>query len=84
MINKTLYIFQDDYSHYGIQAFSNQFKQQGGCLAFHLTISKSPTVAEIQEMADRLQRSTAQVMVVFATEGQLLELLSEVSMLHLS
>uniref|UniRef100_A0A8P4GKC5 Olfactory receptor C family, u1 n=1 Tax=Dicentrarchus labrax TaxID=13489 RepID=A0A8P4GKC5_DICLA len=69
----------DDYSHYGIQAFSNQFKQQGGCLAFHLTIPKSPTAAEIQEMADRLQSSTAQVVVVFATEGQLLELLLELA-----
>ncbi|XP_070685475.1 olfactory receptor CU1 [Pempheris klunzingeri] len=69
----------DDYSHYGIQAFSNQFRQQGGCLAFHLTIPKSPTVAEIQEMANRLQRSTASVVVVFATEGQLLDLLSELA-----
>ncbi|XP_045930618.1 extracellular calcium-sensing receptor [Micropterus dolomieu] len=67
----------DDYSHYGIQAFSNQFRQQGGCLAFHLTIPKSPTPAEIHEMADRLQSSTAQVVVVFATEGQLLDLLLE-------
>ncbi|XP_035535775.1 extracellular calcium-sensing receptor [Morone saxatilis] len=67
----------DDYSHYGIQAFTNQFKQQGGCLAFHLTIPKSPTVTEIQEMADRLQSSTAQVVVVFASEVQLLELLLE-------
>ncbi|XP_051254215.1 extracellular calcium-sensing receptor-like [Dicentrarchus labrax] len=67
----------DDYSHYGIQAFTNQFKQQGGCLAFHLTIPKSPTAAEIQEMADRLQSSTAQVVVVFASEVQLLELLLE-------
>ncbi|KAM9359521.1 extracellular calcium-sensing receptor-like [Symphorus nematophorus] len=69
----------DDYSHYGIQAFSSQFRQQGGCLAFHLTIPKSPTVAEIQEMADILQSSTAQVVVVFATEGQLLELLLELA-----
>ncbi|XP_069003436.1 olfactory receptor CU1 [Embiotoca jacksoni] len=67
----------DDYSHYGIQAFSNRFRQQGGCVAFHLTITKSPTVAEIQGMADRLQSSTAQVVVVFATEGQLLDLLFE-------
>ncbi|TKS80909.1 Extracellular calcium-sensing receptor [Collichthys lucidus] len=67
----------DDYSHYGIQAFSNQFKQQGGCLAFHLTIPKSPTESQIQEMADRLHSSTAQVVVVFATEGQLLDLLLE-------
>ncbi|XP_074496896.1 extracellular calcium-sensing receptor-like [Sebastes fasciatus] len=69
----------DDYSHYGIQAFSNQFRQQGGCLAFHLTIPKSPTAAEIQEMADRLQISTAQVVVVFANEGQLLDLLLELA-----
>lgn len=76
-----LYVFQDDYSHYGIQAFSSQFRQQGGCVAFHLTIPKSPTAAEIQEMADRLQSSTTQVVVVFATEGQLLDLLLEVSLL---
>ncbi|XP_033488244.2 olfactory receptor CU1 [Epinephelus lanceolatus] len=67
----------DDYSHYGIQAFSDQFRQQGGCLAFHLTIPKSPTVAKIHEMADRLQSSTTKVVVVFATEGQLLDLLLE-------
>uniref|UniRef100_A0A3Q1GTY8 Olfactory receptor C family, u1 n=1 Tax=Acanthochromis polyacanthus TaxID=80966 RepID=A0A3Q1GTY8_9TELE len=69
----------DDYSHYGIQAFSNQFRQQGGCVAFHLTIPKSPTAEEIQDMADKLQSSTAHVVVVFATEGQLLDLLLEVS-----
>uniref|UniRef100_A0A4W6C9W0 Olfactory receptor C family, u1 n=1 Tax=Lates calcarifer TaxID=8187 RepID=A0A4W6C9W0_LATCA len=69
----------DDYSHYGIQAFSSQFRQQGGCVAFHLTIPKSPTAAEIQEMADRLQSSTTQVVVVFATEGQLLDLLLELA-----
>ncbi|KAM9359520.1 extracellular calcium-sensing receptor-like [Symphorus nematophorus] len=69
----------DDYSHYGIQAFSNQFRQQGGCLAFHLTIPKSPTVAEIQKMADILQSSTAQVVVVFASEVQLLDLFLELA-----
>ncbi|XP_054461874.1 extracellular calcium-sensing receptor-like [Anoplopoma fimbria] len=67
----------DDYSHYGIQEFSNQFKQHGGCVAFHLTIPKSPTPADIQEMADRLQSSTAVVVVVFATEGQLQDLFFE-------
>ncbi|XP_056297284.1 extracellular calcium-sensing receptor [Pseudoliparis swirei] len=69
----------DDYSHYGIQEFSSQFRQQGGCLAFHLTIPKSPTVTEIQEMADRLQSSTAVVVLVFATEGQLLDLILELA-----
>uniref|UniRef100_A0A672GAR1 Olfactory receptor C family, u1 n=1 Tax=Salarias fasciatus TaxID=181472 RepID=A0A672GAR1_SALFA len=69
----------DDYSHYGIQAFSSQFHQQGGCVAFHLMIPKSPTAADIQEMADKLQSSTAHVVVVFATEGQLLDLLLELT-----
>lgn len=48
-------------------------------MAFHLTIPKSPTVAEIQEMADILQDSTANVVVVFAIEGQLFDLFLEVS-----
>ncbi|XP_041850953.1 extracellular calcium-sensing receptor-like [Melanotaenia boesemani] len=74
----------DDYSQYGIQAFSNQFKQQGGCVAFHLTIPTSPTMAEIQEMADRMQSSTAKVMVVFATEGQLLDLFIELAQRNLT
>ncbi|XP_070399936.1 extracellular calcium-sensing receptor-like [Nothobranchius furzeri] len=67
----------DDYSHYGIQEFSNQFRSRGGCVAFHLTIPKSPTVAEIREIATRLQSSTAQVVVAFASEGQLLDLFLE-------
>ena len=73
-----LYIFQDDYSHYGIQEFSNQFRKQGGCLAFHLTIPKSPRATDVQEMAERLHSSTAKVVVVFASEVQLLDLFLEV------
>ncbi|XP_030600128.1 extracellular calcium-sensing receptor-like [Archocentrus centrarchus] len=69
----------DDYSLYGIQAFTNQFGHQGGCVAFHLTIQTSPNVAEIQEMADKLQSSTARVVIVFATEGQLHDLFSELA-----
>lgn len=70
--------FQDDYSRYGIQGFSKQLRLKGGCLAFQLTVPKSPTAAEIREMADQLQGSSARVVVVFATEGQLLELFLEV------
>ncbi|KAM9852843.1 extracellular calcium-sensing receptor-like [Aulostomus maculatus] len=77
-------ILLDDYSHYGIQAFSDQFSQHGGCVAFHLTIPQSPTAAEIQEMADRLQSSTAHVVVVFAAEVQLLELFSELTRRNVS
>ena len=71
--------FKDDYSRYGIQAFSNKFIQLGGCLAYHLTIPQSPTLGEIGAMADTLQSSNAKVVVVFASEVQLQELFSEVS-----
>ncbi|KAM9318700.1 extracellular calcium-sensing receptor-like [Pholidichthys leucotaenia] len=67
----------DDYGQYGIQSFSQQFRKEGGCVAFHITIPKSPRVAEIQEIADKLQSLTAVVVVVFATEGQLLDLFLE-------
>ncbi|KAK7905206.1 hypothetical protein WMY93_017813 [Mugilogobius chulae] len=69
----------DDYSQYGIQAFTHEFSKHGGCVAFHITIPKSPSVAQVQNMAARLQSTTAQVVVVFATEGQLIELFSELS-----
>ncbi|XP_030600127.1 extracellular calcium-sensing receptor-like [Archocentrus centrarchus] len=69
----------DDYSLYGIQTFSNRFVQQGGCVAFHLTIPTSPKVAEIQEMADKLQSSTARVVVIFAKEVDLLDLFLELA-----
>ncbi|XP_054901558.1 extracellular calcium-sensing receptor [Poeciliopsis prolifica] len=67
----------DDYSQYGIQEFSSRFRRSGGCVAFHLTIPKSPTPAEIRNMADMLQISTANVVVAFAAEGQLLDLFLE-------
>ncbi|XP_035771590.1 extracellular calcium-sensing receptor-like, partial [Neolamprologus brichardi] len=69
----------DDYSLYGIQAFSIQFRKEGGCVAYHHTIPTSPTVAEIKEIADKLQSSTARVVVVFATEVELLDLLLELA-----
>uniref|UniRef100_A0A8C5CJC8 Olfactory receptor C family, u1 n=1 Tax=Gadus morhua TaxID=8049 RepID=A0A8C5CJC8_GADMO len=74
----------DDYSRYGIQAFSNQFIQLGGCLAYHLTIPQSPTLGEIGAMADTLQSSNAKVVVVFASEVQLQELFSELAARNVS
>ncbi|KAB5574666.1 hypothetical protein PHYPO_G00211620 [Pangasianodon hypophthalmus] len=69
----------DDYSRYGIQAFTEQLEEWGGCVAFHRTIPKVPTPKQISAITDALEASTARVIVVFATEGQLLELLSEVA-----
>ncbi|XP_062329916.1 extracellular calcium-sensing receptor [Osmerus eperlanus] len=70
---------EDDYSRYGIQAFSKQLEEQGGCPAFHLSLPSSPSPAQVGALADALVSSTARVVVVFATEGQLLGLLSELA-----
>ncbi|XP_016378169.1 olfactory receptor CU1 [Sinocyclocheilus rhinocerous] len=67
----------DDYSHYGIQAFTEQLERLGGCIAFHHTIPKAPSQAQIHAILNSLEGSTAQVIIAFATEGQLLELLVE-------
>lgn len=75
---------EDDYSRYGIQAFTEQLKQWGGCVAFHHTIPKEPTPKQISAIIDALQVSTARVIVVFATEGQLQELLLEVAQRNLT
>ncbi|XP_054598480.2 extracellular calcium-sensing receptor [Nothobranchius furzeri] len=67
----------DDYSIYGIQAFTDQFRSHGGCVEYHLTIPTSPTVSEMQYIANRVQGSTANVVVAFASEGQILHLFLE-------
>lgn len=75
---------EDDYSRYGIQAFSEQLQEWGGCLAFHQTIPKAPSVATINAIADVLETTTARVVIAFATEGQLLGLLTEVARRNLT
>ncbi|XP_076853576.1 olfactory receptor CU1 [Brachyhypopomus gauderio] len=75
---------EDDYSHYGIQAFTEHLEAWGGCVAFHRTIPKVPTPAQIGTIVDALEASTARVVVVFATEGQLMGLLSEVARRNLT
>ncbi|KAL7879125.1 hypothetical protein AOLI_G00100990 [Acnodon oligacanthus] len=74
----------EDYSRYGIQAFTEKLGEWGGCVDFHRTIPKVPTPAQICAIVDALEASTARVVVVFATEGQLLELLSEVARRNLT
>uniref|UniRef100_A0A8B9GVU8 Olfactory receptor C family, u1 n=1 Tax=Astyanax mexicanus TaxID=7994 RepID=A0A8B9GVU8_ASTMX len=74
----------EDYSRYGIQAFTEQLEAWGGCVAFHHTIPKVPTPKQIGAIVDAFEVSTARVIVVFATEGQLLDLLLEVARRNLT
>lgn len=69
----------DDYSNYGIQAFTEQLRQLGGCIDFHHTIPKAASREQIHAIVNSLEASSARVIIAFATEGQLLELLTEVA-----
>ncbi|XP_061072459.1 extracellular calcium-sensing receptor [Conger conger] len=69
---------EDDYSQYGIQAFSEQLHEHGGCLAFYSILPKTHSPERISQIADILEASSARVVIVFSTEGQLYELLVEV------
>ncbi|KAJ8332209.1 hypothetical protein SKAU_G00428170 [Synaphobranchus kaupii] len=69
---------EDDYSRYGIQAFSEQLHEHGGCLAFYSILPKTPSPEQIHQIADTLEASSARVILAFTTEGQLYELLVEV------
>ncbi|KAJ8410729.1 hypothetical protein AAFF_G00186860 [Aldrovandia affinis] len=75
---------EDDYSQYGIQAFSEQLRQRGGCLAFYTTLPKTPSPERLRQIADTLESSGAHVVVAFTTEGQLYDLLSEVARRNLT
>ncbi|XP_057203730.1 extracellular calcium-sensing receptor [Triplophysa rosa] len=74
----------DDYSNYGIQAFTEQLRQLGGCIDFHHTIPKAASRAQIHAIVNSLEASSARVIIAFATEGQLLELLTEVARRNLT
>ncbi|XP_060733779.1 extracellular calcium-sensing receptor-like [Tachysurus vachellii] len=75
---------EDDYSRYGIQAFTEQLEAWGGCVDFHRTIPEAPTPKQISSIIDALKASTARVIVIFASEVQLLELFSEMALRNLT
>ncbi|XP_036392190.1 extracellular calcium-sensing receptor-like [Megalops cyprinoides] len=75
---------EDDYSRYGIQAFSEQLRERGGCLAFYSTLPKVPSPERLRQIADTLEASRARVVIAFSTEGQLYDLLAEVARRNLT
>ncbi|XP_064158267.1 extracellular calcium-sensing receptor [Anguilla rostrata] len=75
---------EDDYSRYGIQAFSEQLREHGGCLAFYSILPKTPSQKKIHQIADTVEASSARVVIAFSTEGQLYELLVEVGRRNLT
>uniref|UniRef100_A0A8C4TII6 Extracellular calcium-sensing receptor-like n=1 Tax=Erpetoichthys calabaricus TaxID=27687 RepID=A0A8C4TII6_ERPCA len=68
----------DDYGHYGIQSFADQAKEKGVCLSYYETIPNIYSEAKLRQIATTIKKSTAKVIIVFASEGKFYELLKEV------
>ncbi|KAG2462621.1 CASR protein, partial [Polypterus senegalus] len=68
----------DDYGHYGIQSFADQAKEKGVCLSYYETIPNIYSEAKLRQIVTTIKKSTAKVIIVFASEGKFYELLKEV------
>ncbi|KAJ8332212.1 hypothetical protein SKAU_G00428200 [Synaphobranchus kaupii] len=69
----------NDYGHLAIQAFSEEVRGGGVCLAFFATLSRKRLESDVLKAADVVQSSSARVILVFAwytdVETLLLELI---------
>ncbi|XP_078060041.1 extracellular calcium-sensing receptor-like [Mustelus asterias] len=68
----------DDYSHNAIQAFSDEVRKLGVCIAFTEVIPKVYSRQKILQITETIRTSTARVIVMFALEGDVYPLIREV------
>ncbi|KAG2462789.1 CASR protein, partial [Polypterus senegalus] len=67
----------DDYGQYAIKNFNEEIKYFG-CIAFSETIPKVYEKSKIAQIVDSISHSTAKVIVVFSSRGDLVALMKEV------
>uniref|UniRef100_A0A8C4TFB7 Extracellular calcium-sensing receptor-like n=1 Tax=Erpetoichthys calabaricus TaxID=27687 RepID=A0A8C4TFB7_ERPCA len=67
----------DDYGQYAIKNFNEEIKYFG-CIAFSETIPKVYDKLKITQIVDSITHSTAKVIVVFSSRGDLVALMKEV------
>ncbi|XP_069753612.1 extracellular calcium-sensing receptor-like [Narcine bancroftii] len=68
----------DDYGRNGIQAFSEQVRRLGVCIAFTEVIPKVYSRQKILQITEAIKASTARVIVMFAIEGDAYPLIREI------
>ncbi|XP_038671931.1 extracellular calcium-sensing receptor-like [Scyliorhinus canicula] len=68
----------DDYGHNGIQAFSDEVRKLGVCIAFTEVLPKMHSRRKILQITETIKASTARVIVMFAIEGDAYPLIREV------
>ncbi|KAM9359536.1 extracellular calcium-sensing receptor-like [Symphorus nematophorus] len=74
-----LLISDDDYGLHAAQSFQSDFAQSGeGCLAYIEILPWSNDKAELQRIVDVMKKSTARVVIVFAHQSLMINLMEEV------
>ncbi|XP_051874609.1 extracellular calcium-sensing receptor-like [Pristis pectinata] len=68
----------DDYGRNGIQAFSDEVRRLGVCIAFTEVIPKVYSRQKILQITEVIKASTARVIVMFAIEGDAYPLIREI------
>uniref|UniRef100_UPI0037E87513 extracellular calcium-sensing receptor-like n=1 Tax=Semicossyphus pulcher TaxID=241346 RepID=UPI0037E87513 len=68
----------NDYGRDGVQAFTQEVKKQGVCIAFVGTILRTYTMDKILDVVDMIKKSTVKVILAFVPEGDFYPLMKEV------
>lgn len=76
-----LLISDDDYGLYAARSFQSDLAQSGGgCLAYLEVLPWSKDTAELRRIVKVMKKSTACVVIVFAHESHMIDLMEEVGL----
>ncbi|XP_026169609.1 extracellular calcium-sensing receptor-like [Mastacembelus armatus] len=74
-----LLVNDDDYGLHAARSFQSDLAQSGGgCLAYLEVLTWGDNPDELRRIADVMRKSTARVVIAFAHEGQMIDLMEEV------
>ena len=74
-----LLISDDDYGRHAAHSFQSDLAQSGGgCLAYLEVLPWEKNVAALQRIVGVMKKSTSRVVIVFAPESNMLNLMEEV------
>lgn len=74
-----LLISADDYGFHAARSFQSHVAEAGGgCLAYLEVLPWGSDQAELRRIVDVMKKSTAQVVIVFAHESHVINLMEEV------
>ncbi len=76
-----LLVSDDDYGLHVAQSFQSDFAQSGGgCLAYLEVLPWGNDPAELRRIVDVMKKSTARVVIVFALQNHIINLMEEVGL----